>query len=190
MNIKELDSDIKKELRASMNGILSARMREAGMPFRLIFGVELPRLRSIADEFPPNAALANLLWNQNIRETKLLAIMLMPPEDFSPKMSEAWAESIVTAEEAQILAMMLLSKTEHAKDTSITWLKEGKPLPSVCACLCLRHLLIQGLKLETKETGIIEDCKTKLLPTANLHLRKAIQALTDTLYGEIVQNYS
>ncbi len=35
-------NDIKKELRASMNGILSARMREAGMPFRLIFGVELP----------------------------------------------------------------------------------------------------------------------------------------------------
>ena len=48
MNIVELEHDIKKELRASMNGILSARMREAGMPFKLIFGVELPRLQSIA----------------------------------------------------------------------------------------------------------------------------------------------
>lgn len=40
--------DIKKDLRASMNGILSARMREAGMPYKLVFGVELPRLQTIA----------------------------------------------------------------------------------------------------------------------------------------------
>ena len=86
MNIKELDIDIKKELRASMNGILSARMREAGMPFRLIFGVELPRLRNIADEFPKNKELANHLWSQNIREIRLLAIMLMPLEAFTLKL--------------------------------------------------------------------------------------------------------
>ena len=61
MNIVELEHDIKKELRASMNGILSARMREAGMPFKLIFGVELPRLQSIADEFPKDKDLANQL---------------------------------------------------------------------------------------------------------------------------------
>ena len=174
-------NDIKKELRASMNGILSARMREAGMPFRLIFGVELPRLRSIADECPQDAELANQLWSQNIRETKLLAIMLMPPEAFTPETSNEWAETMVTAEEAQVMAMMLLSKTPHAKETSMAWLKQGKPLPSVCACLCLRHLLVQGMKFEAKETEFVEDCTTKLLPTANLHLRKAVQTIKDAL---------
>ena len=39
--------DIKKELRAAMNGVASARMREAGAPYKLIFGVELPRLQEI-----------------------------------------------------------------------------------------------------------------------------------------------
>lgn len=181
MNIKELDINIKKELRACMNGILSARMREAGMPFKLIFGIELPRLYSIADEFPKNNELANYLWSQNIRETKLLAIMLMSPEAFTPELSDKWAKTMVTAEEAQVLAMLLLSKTSHAKETSIAWLKEGKPLPSVCACLCLRHLLVQGTKLETKETEIIRDCITAMLQTANLHLRKAIQTLKEEL---------
>ena len=57
----EVTNDIKKELRASMNGILSARMREAGMPFKLIFGVELPRLQDIAREFPQDADLAQTL---------------------------------------------------------------------------------------------------------------------------------
>ena len=181
MNIKNQDINIKKELRACMNGILSARMREVGMPFQLIFGVELPRLRSIADEFPQNIELANYLWSQNIRETKLLAIMLMPPEIFTPEISNNWANTMVTAEEAQILAMMLLSKTYHAKETCLAWLKGGESLPSVCACLCLRHLLVQGTKLETKEAEIIEDYVTQMFPTANLHLRKAILTLKEEL---------
>lgn len=71
--------DIKKDLRASMNGILSARMREAGMPYKLVFGVELPRLQSIAAQFTPSRRLAQELWNENIRETRLLACLLMPP---------------------------------------------------------------------------------------------------------------
>ena len=181
MNVKELDIDVKKELRACMNGILSARMREAGMPFRLIYGVELPRLRNIADEFPKNTELSNHLWSQNIRETKLLAIMLMPPEAFTPEVSNNWANTMVTAEEAQILAKMLLSKTHHAKETSIAWLKEGKSLPSVCACLCLRHLLVQGAILSNEERQDIEECLAKMLPSANLHIRKAIQALKEAL---------
>lgn len=174
--------DIKKELRASMNGILSARMREAGMPFKLIFGVELPRLQSIANEFPKDKDLANLLWSQNIRETRLLAIMLMPQELFTSEVANTWAKTIVTAEEAQILAMKLLPKTNHAKTTSLSWLKEGNNFSAICACLCLRHLLLQGIKLNTEETETIKDCLEKLQPKANLHLRKAIQALTDALY--------
>ncbi|MBO4550513.1 MAG: DNA alkylation repair protein [Bacteroidaceae bacterium] len=181
MNDEELAREIKKELRASMNGILSARMREAGMPFRLIFGVELPRLQSIANEFPQDANLANHLWKQSIRETRLLAIMLMPPEAFTLEVANEWADTLLTAEEAQVMAMILLPKTRQAKEISMAWLNEGKPLQSVCACLCLRHLLVQGIKLSAEETHNIEERLAKILPEAKLHLRKAIQALKDTL---------
>ena len=181
MSIKELELDIMKELRASMNGILSARMREAGMPFHLIFGVELPRLQNIAEEFPKDADLANRLWNENIRETRLLAIMLMPPEAFSVETANNRAETMVTAEEAQVLAMLLLPKVARAKETCLEWLIGGKSLPSTCACLCLRHLLIRGAILSNEEKQNIEECLTLILPSANLHLRKAIQTLKETL---------
>ena len=174
-------NDIKKELRASMNGILSARMREAGMPFHLIFGTELPRLRSIADEFPRDADLAEQLWQQNIRETRLLAIMLMPPEDFSAETANRWAETMKTAEEAQVLAMMLMPEVREAKVVSLSWLAEGKPLPATCACLSLRHLLVRGSELTAKESNDAAEYMARLLPSANLHLRKAIQTLKDAL---------
>ena len=174
-------NEIKKELRASMNGILSARMREAGMPFHLIFGTELPRLRSIADEFSRDADLARQLWQQNIRETRLLAIMLMPAEDFSVETAKRWAETLKTAEEAQVMAMMLLPQVHDAKALSLSWLAEGKPLPATCACLCLRHLLLRGAELTAEEENDVAECLTKMQPSANLHLRKAILALKDAL---------
>ena len=43
-------SDIKAELRAAMNGVTSRTIRESGMGYRLVFGVELPRLHEIAAE--------------------------------------------------------------------------------------------------------------------------------------------
>ena len=181
MNIKEVEINIKKELRASMNGILSARMREAGMPFKLIFGVELPRLRNIACEFPIDTELANHLWQQNIRETRLLAIMLMPAESFTGETAASWAETMATAEEAQILAMILMTKMPKAKDTCLCWLNEGKSLPAISACLCLRHLIIEGNTVTHEERELIGKNITKLQEEANLHLRKAIQALSDAL---------
>ena len=44
MTTEDTVKEIKKALRSAMNGVLSAQMRQAGMPYRLVFGVELPRL--------------------------------------------------------------------------------------------------------------------------------------------------
>ena len=66
MDIPATIRKIKTELRLAMNGVASAYMRENGMNYKLNFGVELPRLRAIAAEFPadhdlesmPNAEIA------------------------------------------------------------------------------------------------------------------------------------
>lgn len=181
MNLSGQELDIKKELRASMNGILSARMREAGMPFKLIFGVELPRLQSIASEFSQDKSLADRLWQQNIRETRLLAIMLMPIEAFTSAQANAWLSTLKTAEEAQVMAMMLLQKAKDAKNICLEWLKKREPLPCICACLCLRHLLAKGTKLTEKEQTEAKASTAKMLPKANLHLRKAILVFTEAM---------
>ena len=112
--MKETIKDIKKEFRAAMNGIASARMREAGAPYRLIFGVELPRLQEIAREFTPNHELAQELWNEHVRESKILATMLMPNERFYPEIAYIWVDEIPTAELAQIATMCLFSRLTYA----------------------------------------------------------------------------
>ena len=49
MDIKEQLKDIKTQLRLSMNGAVSQSMREKGLVYKLNFGVELPRIKMIAE---------------------------------------------------------------------------------------------------------------------------------------------
>ena len=65
MNITEEIRKIKQELRLSMNGVASAFMRENGLNYKLNFGVEIPRLQNIANEFQPDHDLAQALWKEN-----------------------------------------------------------------------------------------------------------------------------
>ena len=52
---------IKRSLRGVMNGPVSASMREKGLNYKIIFGVELPRLQAMANEFPHTYELAAAL---------------------------------------------------------------------------------------------------------------------------------
>lgn len=173
--------EIKKELRASMNGILSAKMREAGAPYKLVFGVELPRLQSIASEFESSRVLAQQLWNENIRECKLLATMLMPPQEFLPEMADIWVDEIPTAEVAQVLTMHLLCKEPWCAVTAFEWIASPSHMRQLCGFLCLARLLQQGAQLNERSTIELKDQAQSLLPDADLPLRKAIIAATSFL---------
>ena len=173
--------NIKKELRAAMNGVLSAKMREAGAPYKLVFGVELPRLQSIAAEFQPSRTLAQQLWNENIRECKLLATMLMPPQEFLPEMADIWVEEIPTAEVAQVLCMQLLCKEPWCAVTAFEWIASPAPMRQLCGFLCIARLLQQGAQLQDRSIEELKDQAESLLPNANLSLRKAITAATSFL---------
>ena len=56
MELTEQLKEIKTQLRLSMNGAVSQSMREKGLVYKLNFGVELPRIKSIA------AAYANVKY--------------------------------------------------------------------------------------------------------------------------------
>ena len=73
MDIKEQLKDIKTQLRLSMNGAVSQSMREKGLVYKLNFGVELPRIKTIAEGYEKNHDLAQALWKEEIRECKILA---------------------------------------------------------------------------------------------------------------------
>ena len=181
MDTTEQIKEIKKELRAAMNGVLSAQMREAGMPYRLVFGVELPRLQEIAREFTPSRALAQALWHENVRECKILASLLMPIDQMPAEVADIWVDQMPTAEIAQTCSMFLLSREPWAPQLAFQWIAADSPMRQLCGFLILARLLSQGAELNERSASELRDQAAALLPQADLHLRKAIHATLSAL---------
>lgn len=106
---------IKHRLYAMRNGAIADSMRRMGMPYRIIFGVNLPQLSAIAAETPKSVELATQLWeNRSTRESMLLAPMLFPKDKMDMATATKWASETPTAEVADILCMKLLRDLEFA----------------------------------------------------------------------------
>ena len=114
MDIKEQLKDIKTQLRLSMNGAVSQSMREKGLVYKLNFGVELPRIKMIAEGYEKNHDLAQALWKEEIRECKILAGMLQPIETFYPEIADIWVENIRNIEIAELTCMNLFQHLPYA----------------------------------------------------------------------------
>jgi hypothetical protein len=175
---------IKQELRANMNGVASQRMREAGWQYHVNFGIELPRLQAIAREFEPDHKVAQQLWHENVRESKILATMLMPVERFYPELADVWAEQIPNAEIAQLAAMFLFARLPYAADKAFEWLASERELLQLCGVLTLTRLLMQGTVFSERSRQEIVDQARSLQGTTNLHLRKAVQNILERIQTE------
>ncbi len=185
MSTSDAILSLKAELRAAMNGIASKTIRESGMGYRLVFGVELPRLRQIAHDFivesePTHAErrhLAIALWQEDIRECRMLAIMLYPIEDFDREMAALWVERITPeqAELAQLMAMDLLCHEPYAPDLAFCWIADEREMFQLCGFLTLTRLLMNGAELSPQAEAEFLDQAAAALKAPYQHLRKAVQ---------------
>lgn len=107
MTVKE----IKHEFMAYRNGVVADTLRQAGMPYSIIFGLNVPQLAAIARPLMPDHELARELWaDRNVRESRLLACYLFDPKKVKNDEALALAAGTQTREEADMLVMHLLSK--------------------------------------------------------------------------------
>lgn len=120
-NINEALRKIRNELRLSMNGVISTSMREKGMNYRMNFGVEIPRLKTIAKNHKTDKQLAEALWSQDVRELKILATLLYPVDEFLSETAHNWIKEIPNQEVREQLCMNLLQNLSYANQLVDEW---------------------------------------------------------------------
>lgn len=119
-------SEIKSKIRLSMNGIVADSMSNAGINYKKNYGVSIPRIKEIAAAYVPSVDLAQGLWLQKIRETMIMATLLMPKEKCSVVLSNQWANEINQIELAEQLSMNLFAKLPQANELCAGWVKSDK----------------------------------------------------------------
>ena len=154
--IEQKVKDIKQSFRQMMDGQVAQSMRQKGVDYHLNWGATIPRLREMADEIKTEDAysLAIALWKENIRECKILATMLMPPDELLPEVADIWMEQTETVEIAEQLAFNLMQHVSYAAEKAFLWISSAEDLPQICGYHILSRLFMR--KQEPNERGINE----------------------------------
>jgi 3-methyladenine DNA glycosylase AlkD len=173
MTTEEQLKEIKTQLRLSMNGVVSASMREKGLNYKLNFGVELPRIKEIAAGFEKSHELGQALWKEDIRECKILAGLLQPTESFLPEIAEIWIESIPTMEIAELLCMNLLQHLPYAPAYAMKWIASDESNFQICGYLTIARLLLKKGDMTERAANEFLDQAISAATADNYHVRNS-----------------
>lgn len=173
MDTQQQVKEIKQSFRQMMDGSVAASMRTKGVDYKLNWGATLPRLREKAEEIGKNYDLAIALWKENVRECKILATMIMPPNEVLPEVIDIWMEQTPTQEIAEQAAFNLYQYLPYAPEKAYTWMASSEPLYQLCGFHIVTRLFMNGQ--EPNERGINEfiDQAIVALQGESIPVRKA-----------------
>jgi hypothetical protein len=149
--------EIKQSFRQMMDGAVAQSMRDKGLNYHLNWGATLPRLKGKAEELKSTFNVYDLaiaLWKENVRECKILATMLMPPEEMLPEVCDIWMEQIPSQEIAEQVAFNLWQHLPYAPEKAYQWIASDKEYEQLCGFHVLSRLFMNGQ--EPNERGINE----------------------------------
>jgi len=164
---------IKRSFRLFMNGVASRSMREKGLGYKINWGVQIPDIMRMAEEYGKDYNLAVELWKEDIRECKILATIIMPAEEMSRELVDIWIEQTVTSEIAEMAVFNLYQHLGFAPELAYEWIASDNEMKQLSGFLLLARMFANGQ--QPNERGINEflDQTQATLETKNLALKHA-----------------
>ncbi len=164
---------IKQSFRLYMNGETSRSMRENGVDYHLNWGVSFTDLKAMAAEYGKDYHLAVELWKENIRECKILATLIMPPQEMLPELADLWMEQTETQEVAEMLALNLFQYLDYAPVLAFEWVASGILLRQICGFQVLAKLMMRGMTPDERGISEMIDQAQVALSDESVALRHA-----------------
>ena len=179
--MKEKAKEIKQSLRLYMNGVTAQSLREKGLNYHLNWGASLQHLQEMALEIKGDlktngeaSELASLLWKENIRECKILATMLMPPEEFPADLAMLWVEQTPTQEIAEMAAMNLYRHLPYAKDMAFQLIAQPYEMAQLQGYCILARLFTTEIPFTDSEINEFIDQAHSAFQSDNIPLKHTI----------------
>lgn len=175
-----------------MNGIASRSMNDAGMTadYRVNFGIDLPRLESIAAEIRSDLAsrldedgmmsLAQNLWKERVRECRILATMLYPPHRMLDEVADIWTDDIKSVELAQIVALYLFRNIKNASRLAFQWIADDNEMKQIVGFYTMFHLVRRGQLSDRSQQEMIDQAQAASL-SDNMQLKSIAQKLLNLI---------
>ena len=128
--------EIKKDFFRYKNGIVADSLKNIYPKETKILGLIAPQFMEIANKYPKNLKLGLSLWNEkNNRESRILALYLLPSDEINPDIAKEMILNIQSNEEAEILAFKILRHLPYAKKLYAEMEDSPLNVPSVLYCI-------------------------------------------------------
>ena len=165
--------EIKQRFRQLMNGVTTRSMRDKGIDYHLNWGASIPDLQKMAVEYGKDYSLAIELWKENIRECKILATMIMPPEEMPVEIVELWMEQTPSLEVAEQAAYNLYQHLDEASVLAFQWIASDKDIEQVCGYHVLSRLFMKGMVPDERGINEVIDQVLTALQGESFSVRRA-----------------
>lgn len=131
--------EIKQLFFTYRNGAVADSLRRYGIPHKIIFGLDIPRIAEIARRLEPSDEVADKLWaDYDVRESRLLATYLFETANMTEERAMQLARSVRTQEEADMLAFRQFKRLDCGAELLARF--ESDPTTSRAAEALRNHL--------------------------------------------------
>ena len=172
--------EIKRCFRQTMNADLTNSIKAKGVVYRMNFGVPAPRIKLIAEKFDKNIEDAEYLWNEDVRESKMLATYLYPENTMDMATALRWCSEVKYIEIADQLSKNLLMNLSFALDLANILIGKTESVEQYIGYRLLINLIfLKHSEIQINEK-LIASIKKTLLSDKN-YLQNIVLNLTEKI---------
>lgn len=185
--------EIKALIKHRMNGEVAENMRLAGIVYKVNYGVSIPELREIAQQYVGDHDLALELFKEDIRECKIIASLIDDPAKVTGEQIDSWSEDFDNPEIVEQACSNLIWKSKYALSRSIEWCISGNELLRKAGMLIIgRNASDESLNDKIFEPyvdifGNMADEVTDVYQSAMLYALRGIAKRNDGLRQKVVE---
>ena len=144
-------SDILTRLKSLGDPEAAEGMARYGITAEKIYGVSIPNLRKLAKEIGKKHELAIKLWEENARETRILASMIDDPNQVTEQQMEQWVQDFDSWEVCDQCIMNLFGKTSYAWDKAVEWSSENSEFVKRAGFVMMARLAVSDKKAHDEQ---------------------------------------
>ncbi len=185
--------DIITQIKQRMNGAVAESMRESGIVYKVNYGVTIPELQQIAQPYKGNHELAIQLFEQDIRECKIIASMIDEATKVTGDQIDNWSEDFNNIEIVEQVCINLLWKSDFALPRSYEWCIDDDELMKKAGLLIVGHrasdMTIKDSIFEPYISIVeeIAESEEEILSNSALYALRQIAKRSDYLANKVVQ---
>jgi hypothetical protein len=163
------------------NGSVSGSMNQMGMGYGLNYGVQIPLLKQLVQHTQPNNALAFLLWNQSIRESKIMATYLFEPKNLDNMQLASIIKGIHNNELAEQMARNCLWQLPQL-NLVVQQLGQWPVWGQYSVILAVPGYVGSKKMGQTEAATLIHEIISQFGASSDIVLNRALQILFQKLY--------